>query len=175
MNIDLIFQVNTDITLWLLQLCLLVFYYYKKWGETASFSYHPCTDDVWLLLACNKELLEKLYCVKLGIWPALGCISQVTDFQLPRKASPGVRWVVRVEILTSCSGSKVSVWNRWMEEPQVKAIHTPAPECTMWLTLLPGSLWAWKLYSPERGRETESQYSGSSPSSVIVITMSTWG
>lgn len=144
---------SPDITLWLLQLCVLFFYYYQRWGGTASFSYHLCTDDVWLLHASNKELLEKQYCVKLGVWPTLSCTSQVTDFHLPRKASPGVIWVVRVEILTSCSGSMVSVWNRWMEEPQVKAIHTPAPEWTMWLTLLPGSVWAWKLCSPERGRE----------------------
>lgn len=48
-------------------------------------------------------------------------------------------------MLTSCRSSSVSVWNRWMEEPRLKAIQTPPPDRTMCFTLQLGLLWAWNL------------------------------
>lgn len=88
----------------------------------------------------------------------------VTLHRLTRSSGsdpPAVRWLVRAEMFTSCSCSRVSVWNRWMEEPWLKAIHTPPPERTMWLTLKPGSEWASKLYSTDtdglRVRATENR------------------
>lgn len=62
-----------------------------------------------------------------------------------RPELPAVRWAVRGQMLTSCRSSSVSVWNRWMEEPRLKAIHTPPPDRTMWFTLQLGLLWAWNL------------------------------
>ena len=65
--------------------------------------------------------------------------------QGPAAASPGSRKVVLVAMLISCRCSSVSVWKRRMEEPEEKAIQTPLPAFTMWVTLTASSWCASKL------------------------------
>lgn len=44
------------------------------------------------------------------------------------------------------------MWNRWMEAPRLKAIQTPPPDRTMWLTLQEGLLWTWNLCGETDGQ-----------------------
>lgn len=67
---------------------------------------------------------------------------------------PGLCKDTRVEMLISCRCSSVSVWNRRIEEPSLKAIQTPPPARTIWATLTMGSGCTSNLWK----REGEKQW-----------------